>query len=89
MFDSLERFLRYVRIDTQSAMDAECYPSTAKQLNLARVLVEELNALGMADVRLDEHGYVTATCQPTFKPPRRWSAFWRIWTPAQQPLVKT
>ena len=61
MFDSLERFLRYVRIDTQSAMDAECYPSTAKQLNLARVLVEELNALGMADVRLDEHGYVTAT----------------------------
>mgnify|MGYP001499249045 FL=1 len=61
MFDSLERFLRYVRIDTQSAMDAECYPSTAKQLNLARVLVEELNALGMADVRLDEYGYVTAT----------------------------
>ena len=61
MFDSLERFLRYVRIDTQSATDAECYPSTAKQLNLARVLVEELNALGMADVRLDEHGYVTAT----------------------------
>ena len=61
MFDSLERFLRYVRIDTQSATDAECYPSTAKQLNLARVLVEELNALGMADVRLDEYGYVTAT----------------------------
>ena len=43
MFDSLERFLRYVRIDTQSAMDAEGFPSTAKQLDLARVLVEELS----------------------------------------------
>ena len=61
MFDSLERFLRYVRIDTQSAMDAEAYPSTAKQLDLARLLVEELNALGMDEVKLDEYGYVTAT----------------------------
>ena len=61
MLDSLERFLRYVRIDTQSAMDAEGFPSTAKQLDLARVLVEELTALGMDEVRLDEYGYVTAT----------------------------
>ncbi len=61
MFDSLERFLCYVRIDTQSAMDAENYPSTAKQLDLAKVLLEELTALGMQDVRLDEYGYVTAT----------------------------
>ncbi len=61
MFDSLERFLRYVRIDTQSAMDAEVYPSTAKQLDLARILVEELIELGMDEVRLDEYGYVTAT----------------------------
>lgn len=61
MFDSLERFLRYVRIDTQSAMDAEGFPSTAKQLDLARVLVEELTALGMDEVKLDEYGYVTAT----------------------------
>ncbi len=61
MFDSLERFLRYVRIDTQSAMDAEVYPSTAKQLDLARILVEELTELGMDEVKLDEYGYVTAT----------------------------
>jgi len=61
MFDSLERFLRYVRIDTQSAMDAEVYPSTAKQLDLARILVEELTELGMDEVKLDEFGYVTAT----------------------------
>jgi peptidase T. Metallo peptidase. MEROPS family M20B len=61
MFDSLERFLRYVRIDTQSAMEAEGYPSTAKQLDLARLLVEELNELGMDEVKLDEYGYVTAT----------------------------
>ena len=61
MFDSLERFLRYVRIDTQSADESETYPSTAKQLDLARLLAEELRALGMAEVQLDEYGYVTAT----------------------------
>ncbi|HOU00617.1 MAG TPA: peptidase T, partial [Anaerolineaceae bacterium] len=61
MFDSLERFLRYVRIDTQSAMDAESYPSTSKQLDLAKLLVEELTALGMDEVKLDQYGYVTAT----------------------------
>ena len=61
MFDSLERFFRYVRVDTQSAMDAESYPSTSKQLDLARLLMEELTALGMDEVKLDEYGYVTAT----------------------------
>jgi len=61
MFDSLERFFRYVRVDTQSAMDAESYPSTSKQLDLARLLVEELTVLGMDEVKLDEYGYVTAT----------------------------
>ena len=61
MFDALERFLRYVRVDTQSAMDAGGYPSTSKQLDLARLLVEELTALGMDEVKLDEYGYVTAT----------------------------
>ena len=57
----LERFLRYVRIDTQSDEDSTTYPSTAKQLDLSRLLVEELNALGLADVELTEHGYVFAT----------------------------
>jgi len=58
----LERFLRYVKIDTQSREGVEDrYPSTEKQLTLARLLVEELQQLGLDDVNLDEHGYVTAT----------------------------
>lgn len=57
----LERFLRYVRIDTQAVEDADTYPSTAKQLDLSRLLVDELHAIGLADARLTEHGYVFAT----------------------------
>lgn len=57
----LERFLRYTKIDTQSQHDAETYPSTAKQLNLARLLEKELRELGMSEVELDQYGYVTAT----------------------------
>jgi tripeptide aminopeptidase len=59
--DVLERFLRYVRIDTQSDSDSETYPSTAKQLELARMLAEELSAAGVEDVELTEHGYVFGT----------------------------
>lgn len=57
----LERFLRYVRIDTQAAEDADTYPSTAKQLDLSRLLVDELHAIGLEDAALTEHGYVLAT----------------------------
>ncbi|HHV06215.1 MAG TPA: peptidase T [Anaerolineaceae bacterium] len=57
----LERFLRYTKIDTQSQHDAESYPSTAKQLDLARLLEKELLELGMSEVELDQYGYVTAT----------------------------
>lgn len=57
----LERFKRYVRIDTQSKEDAKEYPSTEKQLVLLRLLVEELQALGIADAAIDSHGYVMAT----------------------------
>ena len=57
----LDRFLRYTQIDTQSQHDVESYPSTAKQLNLARLLERELIELGMSDVELDQYGYVTAT----------------------------
>ncbi|MGQ9854047.1 MAG: peptidase T [Candidatus Oleimicrobiaceae bacterium] len=53
----LERFLRYVRYDTQSAEDAPTYPSTEKQKELARLLVEELKAMGL-HAWMDEHGYV-------------------------------
>jgi tripeptide aminopeptidase len=57
----LDRFLRYVQVDTQSKEDVEDYPSTAKQLDLSRMLVSELRDLGLKDARLDEHGYVFAT----------------------------
>jgi tripeptide aminopeptidase len=59
--DVLERFLRYVQVDTQSDSDSETYPSTAKQLDLGRMLAEELSAAGLEDVELTEHGYVFAT----------------------------
>lgn len=63
--DAAERFLRYVRIDTQSEEDSESYPSTAKQLDLLRLLRDELAGLGLADAAIDEHGYVTATIPST------------------------
>jgi tripeptide aminopeptidase len=63
--DAAERFLRYVRIDTQSEEDSESYPSTAKQLDLLRLLTDELRELGIDDVTIDEHGYVTGTLPPT------------------------
>ncbi|MCK3778186.1 peptidase T [Ensifer sesbaniae] len=57
----LDRFLRYVVIDTQSDARSNTQPSTEKQKNLGRVLVEELLAIGLADAHLDENGYVYAT----------------------------
>ncbi len=63
--DLLERFQRYVRIDTQSARERTRSPSTPGQLDLARLLVEELTAIGLTDVALDENGYVTATLEGT------------------------
>jgi tripeptide aminopeptidase len=61
----LERFLRYVAIDTQSAVDSTTYPSTAKQLDLSHLLVDELRAIGLDDVELTEPGYVFATLPGT------------------------
>jgi tripeptide aminopeptidase len=63
--DAARRFFRYVQIDTQSDEDSEEYPSTAKQLDLLRLLVEELTAIGLEDAAIDEHGYVTATLPST------------------------
>ena len=63
--DAAGRFLRYVRIDTQSEEDSDAYPSTAKQLELLRLLLGELRELGLADAAMDEHGYVTATLPRT------------------------
>lgn len=61
----LERFQRYVRIDTQSARERTRSPSTPGQLDLARLLVEELTAIGLTDAALDGNGYVTATLAGT------------------------
>lgn len=57
----LDRFLRYVRIDTQSDPFSDTCPSTEKQKDLGRVLVAELQELGLSDAHMDEHGYVYAT----------------------------
>ena len=59
--DILERLLRYVRIDTQSKRDRTQSPSTPGQLDLSRLLVDELLAAGLEDAALDGNGYVTAT----------------------------
>lgn len=61
----LDRFLRYVKIDTQSDETSSTRPSTAKQLNLSRLLAEECQALGLRDVHHAECGTVTATVPGT------------------------
>lgn len=60
-FSVAERFMRYVQIDTQSDAGSNSQPSTEKQKDLSRVLVDELQQLGIADAHLDEYGYVYAT----------------------------
>lgn len=61
MFSILERFLQYVQIDTQADETSSTVPSTAKQLDLCRLLEKECRNMGLADVSLDEHGIVMAT----------------------------
>jgi tripeptide aminopeptidase len=63
--DLLERFQRYVRVDTQSRRNGEGSPSTPGQLDLSRMLVEELKAAGVEDAELDDNGYVMATLPGT------------------------
>ena len=57
----VERFLKYVSFDTQSAEDSETTPSTEKQWIFARYLKEELEGIGLTEVEIDEHAYVYAT----------------------------
>ncbi len=57
----IDRFIRYIKNDTQSIHKSETYPSTQKQLDLAQLLVEELKDLGLDDAGMDSYGYVTAT----------------------------
>lgn len=61
IFTVTERFLRYVQIDTQSDPFSESFPSTAKQKDLGRLLVSELQAMGLDDAVMDDFGYVMAT----------------------------
>ncbi len=65
MNDLLERFLRYVRIDTQAAEGSSTYPSTLKQLELCELLANECRAMGLADVAMSPYGIVTATVPST------------------------
>ncbi|MGN6478467.1 MAG: peptidase T [Flavipsychrobacter sp.] len=60
-----ERFMRYVQVDTQSDPTSESQPSTEKQKDLSRILVQELKAIGIQDAELDEYGYVYATIPAT------------------------
>jgi tripeptide aminopeptidase len=62
-----ERFLRYVKIDTQSDPGSVTQPSTEKQKDLGHLLVAELQALGIKDAELDQYGYVYATVPATTK----------------------
>jgi tripeptide aminopeptidase len=64
-FTAAERFMRYVQIDTQSDPLSETQPSTEKQKNLSRLLVDELKEMGISDAHLDEYGYVYATVPAT------------------------
>jgi tripeptide aminopeptidase len=63
--DAARRLLRYVRIDTRSDEESNTYPSTPGQLDLLRLLRDELEQVGLADVTMDKHGYVTGTLPPT------------------------
>lgn len=64
-----ERFVRYAQIDTQSDEASDSVPTTAKQLDLQRLLADELRSLGAADVRLNEAGFVLATLPATEQGP--------------------
>ena len=60
-----DRLLRYVQVDTQSDPYSTSFPSTEKQKNLSKILVAELQQMGIQDAAMDEYGYVMATIEPT------------------------
>ena len=57
----IERFMRYVQIDTQSDPESNSFPTTEKQKDLSKILAAELQTMGLLNVELDEFGYVYAT----------------------------
>jgi tripeptide aminopeptidase len=67
-FTAAERFMRYVKIDTQSDPQSNSYPTTEKQKDLSRILADELkNEIGLSDAHMDDWGYVYATIPATTK----------------------
>jgi tripeptide aminopeptidase len=64
----LDRFCRYVQVDTQSNAASVSYPSTEKQKDLLRILVDDLKAAGLADAEMADHGYVMATLPSNIPP---------------------
>lgn len=58
-----KRFLNYITYDTQSSEESTTFPSTAKQKNLGKALVEELKSMGLSDAEMDQNGYVIATLE--------------------------
>jgi len=69
MHPVVERFIRYIKIDTESDRNSETFPSTQKQYDLAKLLEKELKELGLVDVVIDEHGYVMATLPANINKP--------------------
>ena len=65
--DLVERFINYTKFDTQSSEDSESVPSTAKQLEFAKYLKQELEDEGLSDVEMDDMGYIYATLKGNTK----------------------
>ncbi len=76
MESALDKFIRYARIDTQSDETSVTYPSTEKQFDLLRLLLEEMKSLGIPDAAIDDYGYVTGTIPSTI--PENHAAFGRV-----------
>ena len=57
----IDRFFKYIKVDTQSDPNNEAFPSTEKQWDLAKILVDDLKSIGMKDVTLDDNCYIMAT----------------------------
>lgn len=61
----LDRFLKYISVETTSFHDAEQYPSSAMQLDFAKIMVDEMKAIGIEDAEMDKYGYVFGTIPAT------------------------
>ncbi len=67
-FGVAERLMRYVQIDTQSDPNSTSFPSTEKQKDLSKILLQELTTIGLVDAEMDTNGYVVATIPATIQP---------------------